>query len=203
MLGNVPTARPAPEKKVVSESDCTCSPVELPSGYTNCYYCALPGTGPTRARFGLFGKDLTLLIGELVGLSCAAVWATVATTMRAASDRTSPVMINGIRCTIARVTLALIVLATGRVGGWHLAGVRKITADSQACHRWPDQPGSVEGGRVEGDSVPTDRTCTPSERRLLNFLFDLIPIAEFVLAGNHHLFPSYNPVHNFHDPVLR
>lgn len=49
------------------------------------------------------------------GLSCAAVWAVVATAMRAASDRISPVMINGLRCSFASVTLALMLVLTGRV----------------------------------------------------------------------------------------
>jgi len=56
------------------------------------------------------------VIGEFSGLGCAMVWAIVATSMRAASDKISPVMINGLRCSIASITLTLILLALGRLG---------------------------------------------------------------------------------------
>jgi len=56
------------------------------------------------------------MVGEFSGLGAAAVWAIVATGMRAASDRISPVMINGLRCTFAATTLALLLVLTGRTG---------------------------------------------------------------------------------------
>lgn len=94
--------------------------LHAPHQRKNCYHRHLPGSGSTRARFNSSRKVPAPVIGELSGLGCAAVWATVATAMRAASDRTSPVMINGIRCTIASVTLILMLLATGRAGNLFL-----------------------------------------------------------------------------------
>jgi len=54
------------------------------------------------------------VLGELAGLGGAAVWAGVSTAMRAASEKTSAVTINWLRCSFATLTLAVLVLALGR-----------------------------------------------------------------------------------------
>ncbi len=55
------------------------------------------------------------MFGELAGLGGAAVWAAVSTAMRAASEKTSAVTINWLRCSFATVTLAVLVVLLDRV----------------------------------------------------------------------------------------
>jgi drug/metabolite transporter (DMT)-like permease len=57
----------------------------------------------------------TPVFGELAGLGGAAVWAAVSTAMRAASERTSAVTINWLRCSFATLTLAILVVLLGRI----------------------------------------------------------------------------------------
>lgn len=55
------------------------------------------------------------MIGELNGLGCAAGWAVISTTMKAASKGIGPVMVNGVRCSFATLALAVIVIVSGQV----------------------------------------------------------------------------------------
>ena len=54
------------------------------------------------------------MIGELSGLGCAVIWATVSSMMRSLSQRISPVVINGLRCAFSGATVAILILAMGR-----------------------------------------------------------------------------------------
>ncbi|MCL4465521.1 MAG: DMT family transporter [Chloroflexi bacterium] len=55
------------------------------------------------------------MIGELAGLACAALWATISLMMRAVADRMPATAVNGMRCAIAASTLFLILLVSGRL----------------------------------------------------------------------------------------
>jgi len=55
------------------------------------------------------------MIGELSGLGCAVIWAAVSSIMRSLSERISPIAINGLRCAFSVATLALLILALGRM----------------------------------------------------------------------------------------
>lgn len=57
------------------------------------------------------------MIGELSGLSCAAAWAVISLLMRSMATNLSPIVVNGLRCVFAALTLALVVALTGRAGG--------------------------------------------------------------------------------------
>jgi drug/metabolite transporter, DME family len=56
------------------------------------------------------------MIGEFRGLGSAATWAAISTIMRRNSQHLSPVMLNGLRCVFAALTLAAIVAIAGEVG---------------------------------------------------------------------------------------
>jgi DME family drug/metabolite transporter len=65
-----------------------------------------------RARLILVGG--VSLIGEISGLSCAAAWAVISLIMRSLADHMRPVVVNGLRCLFAAITLAAVVVLTGR-----------------------------------------------------------------------------------------
>ncbi|MHB0871007.1 MAG: DMT family transporter [Chloroflexota bacterium] len=69
------------------------------------------------------------MIGEFSGLGCAAAWAVISTVMRSLSEKISPVVVNGLRCSFASVTLILLVVLLGHadaVTRLPLAGVAAI-----------------------------------------------------------------------------
>ncbi|MGE5620545.1 MAG: DMT family transporter [Sphingomonadaceae bacterium] len=71
------------------------------------------------------------MIGELSGLGCAAAWAVISTVMRSLSEKISPVVVNGLRCGFATITLVLLVVLLGHAGAvarLPLAGVAAILA---------------------------------------------------------------------------
>ncbi|MHB1006696.1 MAG: DMT family transporter [Chloroflexota bacterium] len=57
------------------------------------------------------------LIGEISGLSCGAAWAVISLIMRSVANRVSPVVVNGLRCLFAAITLGIVVLVFGRGDG--------------------------------------------------------------------------------------
>ncbi len=54
------------------------------------------------------------MIGEFSGLGCAAAWAVISTVMRSLSEKLSPVVVNGLRCSFAAITLVVLVFLLGR-----------------------------------------------------------------------------------------
>lgn len=56
------------------------------------------------------------MIGEISGLSCAAAWAVISLVMRSVADRVNPVVVNGLRCFFAAITLGVAVVLLGRGG---------------------------------------------------------------------------------------
>ena len=65
------------------------------------------------------------MIGELAGLACAALWAVISLMMRAVSDRAAATVVNGLRCAIAAVVLAVVLTLTGSIQ--HVAELPQAT----------------------------------------------------------------------------
>lgn len=69
------------------------------------------------------------MIGEFSGLGCAAAWAVISTVMRSLSEKISPVVVNGLRCGFAAITLILLTVLLGHgdaITRLPLAGVAAI-----------------------------------------------------------------------------
>ncbi|MHB1414788.1 MAG: DMT family transporter [Chloroflexota bacterium] len=68
------------------------------------------------------------MTGELAGLACAGAWAVISMILRGAAEHISPVAVNGLRCTFAAVTLAIIVALTGRIDALIALPIGVLTA---------------------------------------------------------------------------